>query len=326
MKPLLLAVLLAVMQTTPPNPRKPANNPTLGGSNVTSDSGAKQPPTSQAQSSVYPSKPGATKADGGQRAQQNAENSVGISKLPPVSVKRDWADWGYWGFGGLLVLVGFFQVILLRRQASIMGQQTKLSEDTLGAIKRQADLMERQTTATEIAANAAKTNADSFMNAERAWVLLEKIEVADITVSQKIGSRVSFTYTFKNYGRTPAFILEIVSHFRRYSSLAELPSDPEEVQQHTILGLPEGGIPVPPGDATNPMTEELAPAPTVSESETDQIRGGNLILYASLFVKYKDVNGRFGTTSVGGMYKLRERPMGFQGFMRCGPDVYNRCT
>ncbi len=56
------------------------------------------------------------------------EQGVKITELPSVSITKDWADWGVWVFSGLLVVVGFLQVLLLFR--------------TLRAIQRQAGIME----------------------------------------------------------------------------------------------------------------------------------------------------------------------------------------
>lgn len=71
-----------------------------------------------------------TQTNSGGQHPEDAQHTVGISKLPSVSVTRDWADWGVWVFSLLLVVVGFLQVWLLR--------------STLGAMRQQADLMKQQ--------------------------------------------------------------------------------------------------------------------------------------------------------------------------------------
>ena len=90
MKLLPLAVLLTVMQASPPV-RKATDNSAQATAQIKSNG-----------------------TDGNQQ-------SVSISKLPTVTVaapKRDLADWGYWAFSGLLVIVGFLQVLLLWRTLS----------------------------------------------------------------------------------------------------------------------------------------------------------------------------------------------------------------
>jgi hypothetical protein len=87
--------------------------------------------------------------DRGQPASQDKEQSINLTRLPPITIVkekktlRDYLfDWGPWVFGGLLVVVGFFQLGLMWRQANIMDKQTTLSRDTLTAIHRQADLQQ----------------------------------------------------------------------------------------------------------------------------------------------------------------------------------------
>jgi hypothetical protein len=125
-----LAVLLSVMQASPPVPRETADNPTETATYIKSKSQSNQAPTTTAPSPVKTDSGGPSKPDGHQQGQQNEEHSVAISKFPPVSVTKDWADWGVWAFSGLLVIVGFLQVWLLLF--------------TLHAIRKQADMMERQ--------------------------------------------------------------------------------------------------------------------------------------------------------------------------------------
>src|SRR3984957_3536169 len=104
MKWLLFAVLLSVPQIPPPV-RGKAPNSAIGGINAVAD---------KAQSDKTPTAPPAPPlnlipADQDQNITgtpqtKNAEQSVTVSKLPAVSVRRDWADWVLWVFDCLLVL------------------------------------------------------------------------------------------------------------------------------------------------------------------------------------------------------------------------------
>ena len=146
----IIAVVLAVFQAAPPLPGNTPDGSARASSHVKSDSGPKPQPTAQSLPTDRPNESPAAKRDTGQQqGNSNTEHSVGISKLPPVSVTRDWADWGYWAFGGLLVIVGFFQVWLLRSQADLMREQAEISSGTLSAIERQANLMAGQLTEME---------------------------------------------------------------------------------------------------------------------------------------------------------------------------------
>jgi hypothetical protein len=136
MKIIALTVLLAVVQAPPPVPRKAANNSAQTATQIKSKSASDQAEPLPAPAPVKTDGNSTTKTDSDEQHPQDEEHTVGISKLPPVTVnppKRDWADWGYWAFSGLLVIVGGLQVWLLLA--------------TLGAIRRQGDQMEHQTNA-----------------------------------------------------------------------------------------------------------------------------------------------------------------------------------
>jgi hypothetical protein len=153
MKLLALAVLLTVMQASPPVPRKATDNSTQATAQIKSNG-----------------------TDGNQQ-------SVSISKLPTVTVaapKRDLADWGYWAFSGLLVIVGFLQVLLLwrtlraiQRQADDMGRQVDLAFGQLRAMHEQitemsaqTDVLEKSVTVAQESANTARENFEAYKPTE----------------------------------------------------------------------------------------------------------------------------------------------------------------
>ena len=160
MKLLPLAVLLTVMQASPPV-RKATDNSAQATAQIKSNG-----------------------TDGNQQ-------SVSISKLPTVTVaapKRDLADWGYWAFSGLLVIVGFLQVLLLwrtlraiQRQADDMGRQVDLAFGQLRAMHEQitemsaqTDVLEKSVTVAQESANTARENFEAYIRKERAFVLIDK--------------------------------------------------------------------------------------------------------------------------------------------------------
>ena len=177
-----------------------------------------------------------------------------------------------------------------------------------------------QATIAKQAANAATKNALALMNAERAWLLFEKIEGPDRS-DHAIKRKVTFSYVFKNYGKTPAFITKLVVQFKRYPSLYLLPDDPEAVEPNRIIAIPEGGIVVPPNNPTNEMSEDLAGDPVLSEKDILSLHNQTLFLYASVFARYTDVYERKFTSAFGAWYRIEERI-----FMRWGPRAYNKHT
>lgn len=166
-------MLLAVSQATPPVPRQTANKTT---------SNTQQPEDKAKTQKEIPSSPlpieeavsrhaSAEKTEGEHR--KDTEQSVTISKLPPVSVHRDWVDCISIFLTLALAIIGALGVCLairtlktLEHHAGIMSKQAAATtvvaeaanataiaveaqnatlKETLGAIKRQADTVERQT-------------------------------------------------------------------------------------------------------------------------------------------------------------------------------------
>jgi len=142
-----LAILgLLLLHASIPVPGQSSNNPAGGSSNVqkqrSNGKGNGQPAIAPLpKDSTRPGPQDTEKPDAG-----NADNSVTVSKLPTVSIGKDWADWSYWGFGGILVIVGGSQVWFLYRtlkanqtQAGHMERQTKALEDSVAAAQKAAD-------------------------------------------------------------------------------------------------------------------------------------------------------------------------------------------
>jgi hypothetical protein len=121
---LIFAVLLAVMQTTPPVPRQTPDSTTSTSGKVQKQSKSNKTAAAQTPPIVKTDATPTTTGNDGKQGQDNKEHSISIGKLPTVTVdppKRDWVDWGIWLFNGLLVVVGFLQYRILRRQAVLMG-------------------------------------------------------------------------------------------------------------------------------------------------------------------------------------------------------------
>ncbi len=211
MKWLALAVFLTVMQTPPPVPRKAADSPAHAAATIKGKSTASQQKSQPAQSAHKTDSNGPAKSYSSEPHPEDTEHQVGITKLPAVTVnppRRDLADWAYLAFSGLLVIVGFLQILLLcwtlkfvrkqthemHRQRLVMGSQLsaiqkqvaemvaqrEVMAGQLGAMQKQAGEMESQTDilkksveAANKSADAAKENIELFINKERARLLIE---------------------------------------------------------------------------------------------------------------------------------------------------------
>jgi hypothetical protein len=209
---LILAALLAVMQTSPSLSRQAAKT---GGQH-------EQTVSKGSPASVEADTHGPTKANSAQQHPDNADHTVGISKLPPVSVTKDWADWGVWVFSLLLVAVGLLQVLLLwrtlgaiQRQADSLGRQVDLTFGQLRAMHEQitemssqTDVLERSVKAAQDSADLAKQSANMAVRVAIPTLVIDKFEQAN-TGAASLEATIQFPnvrIVLKNYGQTPALL------------------------------------------------------------------------------------------------------------------------
>jgi hypothetical protein len=139
--------------------------------------------------------------------------SVQVISLPKVSIesRKDLYDKVLVIATSLLVLVGGFQIFYLWRTVAVA----------------------------QAAANAAKISAEAVINSERAWLLL-----GDFTEEQQNyrPEGINLYLTFKNYGKTPAWVVEHSFHFVRVPKRTST-FDPLEPYDPQIIPF---GEPVPP--------------------------------------------------------------------------------
>jgi hypothetical protein len=192
------------------------------------DQGQSQGQDNQATASAAPSlveklkQPTPTDPHSGQVAGEDKEHSVKLTSLPSVTLtdkpKGFWdhvLDWGPWVSNFLLVVVGGFQVWLLKR--------------TWKTIERQADLLERQT-------DAAARSTEAFINKERSRLFI-RAEISDDFVA---------TFYAVNRGLSPARVTygfvgcEIFDKEEKFSAIPEYTNgDPAWVFSQNEWLLPE---------------------------------------------------------------------------------------
>lgn len=223
-----LAILGLLLTATYPIPGQTANNPASSSGNVQHQQRSGK---SDGQPAVSPLPQNSARPASNDTKKPNAENtgnSVTVSKLPTVSIGKDWADWSYWGFGGLLVIVGGSQVLFLYR--------------TLKAIQTQAGHMERQTKALEDSVAAAQKSADAALAQieivkakERAQFRID-FAAPEWTYSEELGG-YPIHYRITLDGTTRAYILgaSILAYIARTSRKVDSPS--------MDLGLPRDFTP-----------------------------------------------------------------------------------
>ncbi len=243
MKYLTLAVLFAVMQMPAQAPRKPADN--------------------------------------SQQHTEDAQHTVGISKLPPVSVTKDWADWGVWVFSGLLVVVGFLQVWLLwgtlraiRRQADIMDLQAKKLDESVAVADKAAE-------AAQTSADAANANIDLLVSKERTRIFVELFPLELKATIHTLGNCVKYTVMF--HSPTFAFIEDTTAAAVATNS----PETPSQDQFFGSINIPKV---IPPGFPDEECYSFIYGAN--DQFEIDQIEHGESFVHFRGFIKYKDFMGR----------------------------------
>ena len=198
MKYLVLAVLLSIMQATPPVPRKAADN-------KAAQSG-KQQNEADSQKNV-PAPPVALtppQRNGG--PDPSSPSNKETVHVDPVRVITDGWYIAYVILTGCLVVIGIAGVYAAIR--------------TLRTIERQALSMRRQTTHlrrsaifARRSANAARKSADAIVNAERAWIMVDlewepssAVRLTKINGGEGKKTGVAIRMICANEGRMPAWI------------------------------------------------------------------------------------------------------------------------
>lgn len=214
-----LAVLLTVIQASPPVPRQAANPSNGTAQNVKEQPSADKPPSIVQPINTSPNQDGSHTP-----AAEDAQKPVVIGELPPVSVSKDRWDRIYICLTGILIVVGTCGVRaayktlgeMKAQRVAMQGQLTAM-QGQLSQMKNAGEQTERliaeakaQAEKTDIAAEAAQKTANALMDVERAWVLIEKVElVTKLDGGPESPRAVTFRIKGRNYGRSPAIVAHI---------------------------------------------------------------------------------------------------------------------
>ncbi len=293
MKYLALAMLLAVMQAPPPIPRKTANNPTPSRQNVKKHPSGNNAPAANPQPSLQPVSPQPDQNTSQKIPAENAQQTVRVIELPPVSVGKDRLDKIYICLTGVLVIVGILGVRAAYKTLKAIEEQTKETANSVKAIDRQAGIMERQTSKLEDSVAAARDNTSALINIERAWLVAEVSPPCNF--SQNIGNGVlvqgfGFKWAVKNCGNTPGFITKIGARFHTAKSLSELPTNPKIDEPGIQLAETYAvGIPLAPGARLTRCRLREPNGRYPSDEEMKLINDGAIHCLAYGVIEYKSV-------------------------------------
>jgi hypothetical protein len=264
MKLLALAVLLSIMQASPPVPRKATDADASKSQPVQSDASAdkkpsnKTPPIAQA---AHPPPNQNTNPDNGAN---DAEKNIRVRELPPVSVTPDWMDCLALSFSAILLVVGIAGVVAAYR--------------TLRAIEGQAGIMGGQLTKMELQLVEMQKQNTITVQERRSHLRIELESVLRLS-TDILASPIK--YEVKHYGPTDAFISE--SFIKMYVTDSKSPST------EVVFGRPLALLPkvMSPGSTAFEPNEHFLHHFTADE--ISRIEQGQSFVHLVGFIKYRDV-------------------------------------
>jgi len=244
-------------------------------------------------------------------------------------------------FLNVLILAAIVvQALIYYVQWAVMAMQSKLMAESLVETRKSAD--------------AANRAAEAALNANRAWVLVEKISAPDMfsEVNTQVRNEIAAVFLgfqFKVFGRTPCRVIESRFRFRlvpgrRRGAIKEpdLPEPRDYGQPVTILDNPEMSKTIFPD-------EEFTGTVSLEEDAMELFRSTNLKFWADVqqreqficaygFIKYQDAFDGAAIRETNFCYVYRRsvgailvdaktgKPLMPDGFTVGGPPGYNNAT
>lgn len=298
MRLLIVAVLLAVVQTLPQVPRKTAESDGNKGNAAQKSSAANQ---SQAAAPV-PKDNAAAKGDKklGDQNTTDSEKPVTV-RVNPVDVHKDAWDYAYIGASLLIAIATLVIACIAWKQAG----------------------------AAEASAQAALQSVNVVLNSQRPWLFIpmgdEFSEIKQPVLPEAGDNRVTHvTFSLKNFGQSPARVVE--QKVRLYLGVSPLlvPSSTAFDSQdaiHEDYAFPQGAV--------VPIQAPLDPNGHISPENRTALLSGGVFLWLCGYCKYRSASDT-GQESV---YETRfcylwinntNRPSAF--WIMAGPREYNTAT
>lgn len=179
-------------------------------------------------------------------------------------------------------------------------------------------------------AESAKQAWDSAKRIDRAWIMTDPLSEPQFVPLPDAGPPplpVQAIYTHTNYGKTPAFIVELGCRFRTLLNLGALEPEPDyrnpNAPKPLITPKPDLGVPLLSNKMTPPLGAPLEPRVLLTQPEIDDINKGNVVLYAYGFIKYRDVFDDLHETRWGYVFLVPTGFSTYRGWQMAGPDAYN---
>jgi hypothetical protein len=289
-------------------------------------SGAEQKPTTPAPPIIKAIQPEDTSKQGPDVARQNEQQAkdqtVTVRSLPVIETSRDFVDYSQIVLTLLLIFIAVWQIRLLRRtlvateraaDAAVKNADAALknaraadatatvADKTLAAIETQASHMANGLVLTKQVADAARQSAEAASRnacalevAERAYVLLDDIALQQL----KPQERSVAIFTFKNTGRTPAFINELRVSATIAASLDATPEySPTPTQAPAAIAA----------GARITIHQDFTDF-TVTSDVYNSLQNGSQKLWIYGVVRYTDSFGHSRQTGFGALYNPSTPP------------------
>jgi hypothetical protein len=128
-----------------------------------------------------------------------------------------------------------------------------------------------------------------------------------------------FQWSFKNCGKTPAFLREVVGHMVVVDSLEKLPKNPDYRKPVTFIGDPLIGGESMTRNFYSPMDDKRD-----FQAIEAEYRSRKRVLFAYGMVKYDDMFGKHHETRFGARYSISPYSIREDEFVIDGPTSYNR--
>jgi hypothetical protein len=307
MKYFALAMLLAVLQSAPPAPRKASGNASSSGKSIKQDAGNLQAP-------LVAATPPTDKQSGEPPSDAHAQETIVIRESAPVpKTNKDGWDKAPVILTGVLVVVGalgvraaFRTLKAIETQATVMAEQRQVMFGQLRTMQEQITEMSVQSgilkesvavsrdaaKAAQDGANAAKESADATRDSVETFISKERARLR-ITLKPLIlkAQTPMIAYTVRFYGQTEAFITN--SSYYGFTASAVTPKLTKHETELFIVSLP---------DVIGPSTTLQAEYWSSIFNHTglpnwiDAVNDAELFIYFYLSIKYKTLDKERETT------------------------------
>jgi hypothetical protein len=248
--------------------------------------------------------------------------------VTPFATARDWVDYFTLTISFCLLMVGFFGVRYARKTLRIIERQTKASENA-------------STAARDTAESSLKT-AESFVHAERPWILVKTVsgpkngwyEPKDAFYTP--GATIEFAV----YGNTPAkmtdarvYLVNVPAKIGVEPVEPAFPEIPEYPKRPWNNEIPQNGRMLPPNDKF--YASFILDPPVSREDEWNQLWEWKRCICLYGFVSYGDTFGNNHETRFCYVYEVSRggviqdtagNILNPSRFRIGGPEAYNRNT